>query len=194
MTRAPKILAFSGSLRKDSYNKKMLKIAIRGAEKEGAQVTYVDLKDYPLPIYDQEIEDGEGLPYNALKLKALMQGHDGFLIASPEYNSSMSAAFKNAIDWTSRNASKDEKYLSCFIDKVVVLMSASVGDLGGLRGLVHVRSMFSNIFSLVLPRQKCISKADQAFDQSGDLLSAKDQKDVENLGKYLAQFLSSSAR
>lgn len=190
MSNKPKILAFAGSLRKESFNKKLVKIAIKGAEEANAEVTYIDLKDYPLPVYDQDIEDATGIPENALKLKKLMLSHDGFLISSPEYNSSISAAFKNVIDWTSRPASKDEVYLCCFIDKVVTLMSASPGNLGGLRGLVHVRAMFSNIYSIVLPHQKCISMADQAFNPDGSLKDPKQQKEVMNLGKRLAQFLS----
>jgi NAD(P)H-dependent FMN reductase len=189
MVYQPKILAFAGSLRKDSYNKKLVKIAIRGAEEAGAKVTYIDLKDYPLPVYDQEIEDSQGLPANALLLKKLMTEHDGFLLSCPEYNSSMSAAFKNVIDWTSRNASPTEVYLSCFIDKTVALMSASVGALGGLRGLVHVRSMFSNIFSIVLPKQKSIANASEAFDEKGNLKNATDQKDVVDIGSQLTKFL-----
>jgi len=189
MTYTPKILAFAGSLRKDSYNKKLIKIAIKGAQEAGAEVTYIDLKDYPLPIYDQDIEDSEGLPANALKLKELMLQHDGFLLSCPEYNSSMSAAFKNVIDWTSRQAKPDEVYLCCFIDKVVSLMSASPGALGGLRGLVAVRAMFGNIFSIVLPKQKSISQANLAFDENGNLKDAAHQKDVLNLGRQLATFL-----
>jgi chromate reductase, NAD(P)H dehydrogenase (quinone) len=189
MNDRPKILAFAGSLRKDSYNKKLVKIAIKGAQNAGAEVTYLDLKEFPLPVYDQEIEDSSGLPENALKLKKLLWDHKGFLIACPEYNSSMPAAFKNMIDWTSRNASAEEVYLSCFIDKVVTLMSASPGGLGGLRGLVHARSVFSNIYSLVLPQQKSISQAHEAFNDAGDLKDGRQQNEVLNLGKQLAEFL-----
>lgn len=190
MASKPKILAFAGSLRQDSYNKKLVKIAIKGAQEAGAEVTYIDLKDYPLPIYDQDIETSSGLPENALKLKDLFLKHDGFLISCPEYNSSMSAVFKNTIDWVSRQASPDEVYLCCFIDKAVMLMSASPGNLGGLRALVHVRAMFNNIYSHVLPQQKCISLADKAFDNSGNLINAKQQEEVINLGKKLSQFIS----
>lgn len=189
MTYQPKILAFAGSLRRDSHNKKLVKIAAKAAEDAGALVTYIDLKDYPLPIYDQEIEDATGLPENALKLKELMLAHDGFLLACPEYNSSMSAVFKNVIDWTSRMAKPDEVYLCCFTDKAVALMSASPGGLGGIRGLVHVRSMFGNINSIVLPQQKCISQSHQAFDDSGNLKDPKSQSDTQNLGRALADFL-----
>jgi len=189
MTYRPKILAFAGSLRKDSYNKKLVKIAVKGAEHADAKVTYIDLKDYPLPIYDQEIEETSGLPENAVKLKKLMWEHDGFLLALPEYNSSLPAVFKNVIDWTSRNASKDEVYLSCFIDKAVAMMSASVGGLGGIRGLVHARAMFSNVYSMVLPAQKCIPFADKAFDGSGNLANPADQKEVLAIGEKLSRFL-----
>lgn len=186
----PKILAFAGSLRKDSFNKKLVKIAAKGAEETGAEVTLIDLKDYPLPIYDQDIEDLEGLPENALKLKDLMLKHDGFLIACPEYNSSMSAVLKNVIDWTSRKARPDEVYLCCFIDKTVALLSASPGQLGGLRGLVPVRAMFGNIFSLVIPQQKCVAQADKAFDEQGNLKDPKAQEETINIGRTLSKFIS----
>lgn len=189
MAYQPKILAFAGSLRKESFNKKLVRIAVRGAQETGAQVTYIDLKDYPLPVYDQDVEDSTGIPENALKLKKLMLEHDGFLISAPEYNSSMSAAFKNAIDWVSRQATPEEVYLCAFIDKAVMLMSASPGELGGLRCLVHVRSMFSNIHSIVLPQQKAIPKANEAFDSDGNLKDPKQQTTILNLGKQLAQFL-----
>ena len=185
----PKILAFAGSLRKDSFNKKLVKIAIKGAEEEGGQVTYIDLKDYPMPIYDQDIEDSQGLPDNAKKLKDLMLAHDGFLISCPEYNSSMPAVFKNAIDWASRKATPAEPSLACFIDKAVMLMSASPSGLGGLRSLVHVRSMLGSINCIVLPQQKCIPQANQAFNPDGTLKDQKHQADVINLGKKLVVFL-----
>jgi NAD(P)H-dependent FMN reductase len=189
MSVRPKILAFAGSLRKDSLNKKLVKIAVKGAQDAGADVTYIDLKDYPLPVYDQDLEESQGLPENAKKLKKLLLEHDGFLIASPEYNSSIPGNLKNMIDWTSRPASPDEVYLCCFIDKAVALMSASPSPLGGIRGLVHTRSIFGNIFSHVLPKQKCIPNADKAFDEKGQLVNAKHQEDVINLGKDLTQFL-----
>ena len=183
-----KILAFAGSLRKDSLNKKLVKIAAQGAQEAGAQVTYIDLKDYPLPLYDQEIEDAE-FPENALKLKKLMWEHDGFLIASPEYNSSISGCLKNVIDWTSRQATKEEANLSCYVDKVVTLMAASRGGLGGMRGLVHVRAIFGNIFSIVLPKQKTLPNAGQAFDEQGNLKEGQQQQEVLALGQDLVKFL-----
>lgn len=189
MTDKPKILAFAGSLRKESFNKKLVNIASEGAREAGAEVTVIDLKDYPLPLYDQEIEDSLGIPENAIKLKKLFWENNGFLIACPEYNSSISGVLKNVIDWVSRMAKPDEKYLSCFIDKVVVLMSASPGQLGGLRGLVHVRATLSNVFSIVLPQQKSISQANTAFNADGSLKDPKQEEEVKNLGSSLCKFL-----
>lgn len=98
----PRILAFAGSARKDSLNKRLVKIAAAGAVKAGAHVTILDLKNYPMPLYDGDLEAAEGLPPNAAVVRQLMLEHNGFLIASPEYNGSVSPLLKNVIDWTSR--------------------------------------------------------------------------------------------
>lgn len=187
MEYKPKVLAFAGSLRKDSFNKKLVKIAMQGAEEAGAEVTYINLEDYPMPVYSAEIEEQQGLPESVLKLKKLMFNSDAFLIASPEYNSSISGPLKNVIDWVSRPASAEEVYLSCFIDKVAMIISASPGALGGLRGLVHLRSILENIFTYVIPSQKSLPNAGEAFDQDGSLKNKKDQEAFINLGKKLVQ-------
>ena len=136
----PRILAFAGSTRRESFNKKLVQSAAKGAREAGAEVTLIDLKDFPLPLFDQDLEAEQGMPDNGAKLKKLFIHHDGLLIASPEYNSSVTAVMKNAIDWVSRPA-PGEPSLVAFRDKVATLMSASPGALGGLRGLVHVRSI-----------------------------------------------------
>lgn len=186
MSNKPKLLVFAGSLRKDSYNKKLVKIAEAGAKEAGAETTFIDLADFELPILNQDDEDKNGLPSGARKLKDLMLNHDGFLIAAPEYNSSITAALKNAIDWASRPV-EGEGNLACFKGKVVGLMSASPGALGGLRGLVHVRAIFNNIFSLVIPEQVAVSKAHEAFNADGSLKDAKQQQSVMDLGRKVAQ-------
>jgi chromate reductase len=184
----PRILALAGSLRKDSYNKKLVQIAIQGARRAGADVTYIDLRDYPLPIYDGDLEAASGIPENGQKLKRLFIEHDGLLIASPEYNSSITGVLKNIIDWVSRPA-PNEASLVAFTGKVATLMSASPGALGGLRGLVHVRSILGNINVIVLPGQIAISRASEAFNEDGSLKDAKQQAGVQDLGKTLAEFL-----
>jgi chromate reductase, NAD(P)H dehydrogenase (quinone) len=180
-----KILAFAGSARKDSVNKKLVQIAAEGARAAGAEVTYLDFRDLPLPIYDEDLEMAEGLPAPARQLKAMMKAHQGFLMACPEYNSSITPLLKNAIDWASR-PEPGEPSLVCFKNKVAVLMSASPGGLGGLRGLVHVRAILSNIGVLVLPDQKAVGNANQAFDQAGNLNDESQQTAILQLGRQLA--------
>lgn len=186
MAYQPRILAFAGSLRRDSWNKKLVRIAAEGAWAVGAAVTVVDLKELPLPVFDEDLEKSDGLHPNARKLKDLMLAHDGLLISSPEYNSSISAALKNAIDWASRPV-PGEKPLECFDGKVAGLMAASPGALGGLRGLVTVRSILGNIKVIVLPEQVAVVKAHEAFDESGRLKDAKQHAAVEGIGARAAQ-------
>ena len=184
----PKILAFAGSTRIDSYNKKLVKIAMQGSETVGAETTFVDLRDLPMPLYDGDLEDRDGLPANARQFKQLLMTHQGLLIASPEYNSSISGVLKNAIDWASRSEG-DEPPLVCFKGKVCSLMSTSTGALGGLRGLVTVRSILSNIGVIVLPEQVAVSKAADAFDEQGQLKDAKQKASIQALGASVARML-----
>lgn len=184
MSNPPKILAFAGSLRTGSYNKKLVQIAAKGAQKAGAEVTYIDLRDYPLPIFDEDLETREGMPKKAQELKDLFLSHQGLLIASPEYNSSVSGALKNMIDWVSRRRPEEPMFFA-FQNKVAVIMSTAAGGLGGMRGLVHLRSILTNINVLVLPEQKVIPSAHNAFNDEGILQNSADQEFVENLGVKL---------
>lgn len=183
-----RILAFAGSLRRDSFNKKLVKIAVEGARRAGAEVTLIDLKEYPMPIYDGDIEAATGIPEVGLKLKKLFIEHDGLLLSCPEYNSSITAALKNAIDWVSR-PQPNEPSLVAFTGKVATLMSASPGALGGLRGLVHVRAILGNINVIVLPQQIAVNRAHEAFNDDGTLKDANQHAAIENLGKTLADIL-----
>jgi len=184
----PKILAFAGSTRSDSFNKKLVKIAASGALAAGAEVNFIDLHDFPMPLYDGDLEAQNGLSDNVRKFKALLIEHDGFLISSPEYNSGISGVLKNAIDWASRPF-PGEAPLACFTGKVAVIMSASPGALGGLRGLVQVRSILSNIQVLVLPEQMAVPKSDGVFNSMGTLKDVKQQAAIEALGRRLTEIL-----
>ena len=188
MPSTPKILAFAGSARRGSYNKQLVQIAVTAARGAGGEVTLIDLRDYPLPLFDEDLESERGLPENGRKLKDLMLSHQGLLISSPEYNSSISGLLKNTIDWVSR-PSPGEAPLACFTDKVTVLLSASPGALGGLRGLVHVRAILGNLGTLVLPGTISISNAAEAFDETGSLKDKRRQATVEKLGADLVSFL-----
>ena len=186
----PRILAFGGSLRRDSYNQKLAAVAAQGAREAGAEVTLIALRDFPLPVFDQDFETASGMPEAAKKLKQLFREHHGLLIASPEYNSSISAALKNAIDWVSRAESDDEPPLVAFAGKSAILCAASPGALGGLRGLVHVRAILGNIGVTVLPDQVAVGKAYEAFGADGALLHEKQAASVKNLGALLARHLA----
>jgi NAD(P)H-dependent FMN reductase len=187
--KTPRILAFGGSLRRDSYNQKLAVIAAAGAREAGAEVTVIALRDFPLPVFDEDLESAGGLPENARKLKAIFASHDGIIIASPEYNSSVTAALKNAIDWVSRAESESEPALSALAGKTASILAASPGGLGGLRGLVHLRAILGNIGITVLPDQIAIGKAYEAFSTDGTLGDAKQNERVKALGAGLAGHL-----
>jgi NAD(P)H-dependent FMN reductase len=185
----PKILAFAGSTRKGSFNKKLIRVGVEGARKAGAEVTLIDLKDFPLPLYDGDLEAEHGLPENAQRLKALMKSHDGFLLACPEYNSSITGVLKNVIDWASRQEA-GEAPLAPFTEKFAGLMSASPGALGGIRSLAAVRSILGNIGVHVIPHQVAVPRAHEAFQDDGTLKDPKQQANVEKVGAQLAQLLA----
>ena len=181
-----KILAFSGSSREDSYNHKMVEIAASGARGAGAEVTVIKLADYPMPIFNQDLEADQGMPDAALAFKNLLTEHDGFLIASPEYNSAFSPLLKNVIDWASRATVEDEPPLHAYQGKTAAIMAASPGVLGGMRGLVFLRMLLGNIGVTVLHQQQTLRQAFKAFNQDGSLIDEKQQKTIMALGARLA--------
>lgn len=186
----PKILAFAGSTRTDSLNKKLARAAAQIARDAGAEVTFVDLRDLALPLYDGDLEAASGLPEGARKLKTLLRESDGLLIASPEYNSSITAVLKNAIDWASRAESDDEPPLVAYRGKAAALLSASPGALGGLRGLVHLRAILGNIGVIVLPDQAALGKAHEAFNEDGTLKAEGRTASVHSVTQALVAFLT----
>jgi NAD(P)H-dependent FMN reductase len=184
MPTPPRILVLPGSTRTESFNKKLSRLAAAAVTAAGGEVTLVDLRELPMPLYDGDLEASSGLPENAKKLKQLFVSHAGLLFAAPEYNSSITGVLKNAIDWVSRPEPK-EPPLVAFTGKVAALVSASPGALGGLRGLVHLRSILGNIGALVLPEQLSIPKANEAFDAGGALVDAKHKATLERICKQL---------
>ena len=187
MSEPFRILAFAGSTRRESFNNKLVRIAEAGARDAGAVVAHLDLCDYRLPIFDQDDESTGGKPDSAKELKQLMIDHEGLLISSPEYNSSITGVLKNAIDWVSRPDDGDEFPLVALRGKVVALMSASPGPLGGLRGLVQLRSILGNLGCLVLPDQVSVPKAYEAFHEDGTLTDDGQYQQIIRLGQTLAE-------
>src|SRR5215510_7745398 len=157
-----KILAFGGSIRADSFNKKVIRIAVEGARAAGAEVTLVDLRDFPMPPYDGDLEAASGLPEHAKRLKKLFLEHDGLMISTPEYNSSIPGTLKNVLDWLSRSE-PGESPLAAYAGKAAILMSASPGPWGAIRSLGLLKMMLSNIKVLVLPDFVSVARAGEAF-------------------------------
>lgn len=189
MAKKPKILAFAGSLREHSYNKRVLKTAIEGAKSEGAEVTFLDLKDYPMPIYDEDDHKQNGFDANALRFQEILSAHDGLLIASPEYNGSLPGGLKNALDWASRPSDKF-KMGEVFRGKVAAIITASPGSFGGIRCLVHLRGILSVLGINVLPSEIAVSFVNKMFDGADDAMTDERMKNLlENLGSSLAEML-----
>jgi chromate reductase, NAD(P)H dehydrogenase (quinone) len=182
-----KILAFSGSLRAGSYNQKLVKIAADAAREAGAEVTLISLSDFPMPLFDEDLEEKDGKPEAAKKLKQLFIDHDTLLIASPEYNSMITAALKNAIDWVSRADSEDEPPLSAIAGKTAAIISASPGGYGGARSLGFLRPFLCNIKVTVLQDEFSLPKAHEAFAEDGSLLNAEHAAKVKAIGWKLAE-------
>lgn len=189
MTRSPKILAFAGSLREHALSKRVLKVAIKGAEKAGAEVTYVDLRDYPMPIYNLDEHEKTGFDKKALAFQGLLTQHDGFLIASPEYNGSLPAALKNAIDWASRPSDKYPRS-AVFSGKFAAMMSSSPGSLGGVRSLSHLRGVLTSISVNVLPQEIAVPFAEEKFvGNDEEMIDETMKARLEELGALLVEML-----
>ncbi len=177
MPEAPSIAAFAASLRTGSFNRSLIAVAANAARESGSSVTLLDLREFPLPIYDGDLEKREGLPENALRLKEILAAHDGFLFSLPEYNGSVTPLFKNTIDWASRPVD-GKPGLGWARGRPVALLSASNGALGGLRGLYHARWVLQTIGMIVLPGQKALARAATAFDADGALVDVKEREGV----------------
>ncbi len=184
-----KILAMAGSYREHSYNKRVLNIGVEGAREAGAEVTVLNLNDHPLPIFCADGIEGGAFDPNALKLQDIFAAHDGFLIASPEYNGSIPGGFKNVIDWISRANGKYKMYESVR-GKTAALITASPGQFGGLRCMGHLRAVFSLMGVHVLPSEVAVTFAGQKFDGDGiEMTDEKMRSILHNHGASLVKAL-----
>jgi NAD(P)H-dependent FMN reductase len=181
-----RVLAFSGSARKDSFNSRLLTLVVEGARDAGASVTRLDLREFALPLYDGDWENENEFPTAALKLRELLVEHDALLLACPEYNGGISPLLKNTIDWMTRGpGAKADPTL--FPGKLAALCSASPGGLGGMRGLRWVRELLINLGVTVLANQLTVGAAHKAFDASGALADARQGEAARALGRDLAR-------
>lgn len=175
-----RVLALAGSSRKESFNKKLINEAASVAKQMGAKVLVVDLKDYPMPFYNGDLESTYGIPPRAKELRQLMAQSDVILISSPEYNASIPGELKNAIDWLSRKEPGDATR-PAFDGKVFVLMSASPGRRGGARGLIHLRTVLEDVGATILPQQLTVPSASTAFDQEGHLTNPQLKQELREI-------------
>ncbi len=179
MAAAPTILAFCGSGRRESLNRKFLGVAVRAAREAGAEVTLLDPADIVMPLYDGDLEDTGGLPAIAVKLIGLVAGHGALLVASPEYNSMITPMLKNTLDWCSRAEANP------FEGKVAAVISASPGMYGGVRSLQLAQQLLLKLGCHVVPGQCVLPHANKAFDADGRLTDARAQKSVQEMAARL---------
>lgn len=189
---AVKILVLAGSLRRGSYNRQLAGAAARELALAGVDITEISLADFPLPIYDADLEAQSGVSALALQLKRQFMIHHGILLVSPEYNASVSPLLKNAIDWISRVRERGEDPLPAFSGRVFALGAASPGKFGGMRGLMALRQVLElGCGASVIPQQVTVAFADRAFDETGHL---RDERDAAQLRLTLRGLIDAAQR
>ena len=185
-----RILVFAGSARRTSLNKKLARVAAGFVREAGGEATFLDLDDYPMPVYHGDLESAEGMPANGMKLREIFIGHDALLVVSPENNQSVTALLKNTIDWLSRSIGDGRgaaSGLAPFRGKVAALMAASPGPFGAVRHLPHLRQSLAGLGVTVLGNQVAVAHADEAFDESGALRDERTAKAVRGLAASLVE-------
>ncbi len=186
-----RLLFFAGSTREGSFNKKLAALGRHIAEANGIEAVQVDLKDYPMPIYNGDLEAAEGPPERARAFKALLGEYQGVFIASPEYNSSVTPLLKNTLDWVTRLRAKGESGLEVFRSRVFAIGGAAPGHYGAMRSLLQLRQILSvGMGALVIPQQIAVPHAMHAFEKDGSL---KDEAQ-QNLCKSVVEALAVAAR
>jgi chromate reductase len=188
---ALKILVIPGSLRTGSLNAKLAATVALELAQAGAEVTRISLSDFPLPIYDGDLQAKSGIPKNAVNLKRMMGSHHGVLIVTPEYNSSVPALVKNTIDWISRVQDSHETRGQVFRDRAFAIAAASGNRLGGTRALSALRLILTACHAAVVPNQLALSFAEEAYDDRDRL---KNAADIEAMGAMVRQLIEFSQR
>lgn len=174
-----RVLVIPGSTRSGAFSKQ-LAAAVARSMPEGAEATVLDLRDYDMPLYDGDLEERDGLPAGAVSLRDMVKSHDAVLFVSPEYNASIPAVLKNAIDWVSRPY-EAEPGVAAWAGKVAGLFASSPGALGGLRGLAHLRQILMNVGMQVVTEQFALGSAHEAFGQDGALSGERQQAGVDKV-------------
>ena len=183
----PKILVFAGSTRSGAFSGRTADAAMKELAIQGADVTRISLGDYPLPILDQDLEREKGIPENAMRLGRQIAVHDGMLIASPEYNSSIPPLLKNALDWVSRIRRDNVRPFDPYRGKVAALCSSSNGNFAGVRALYHLRSVLMSCHVEVITPQCSVARASEAFDEDGQFRDDRVRKAMETVVQTLIE-------
>jgi len=183
----PRILVFAGSIRTGSFNARLAAIAAKEIALAGAEVTLISLADYPMPIYDGDLEAASGPPENAIKLKRMMMAHPGVFIASPEYNASVTPLLKNTLDWISRVREGKDVPLAAYKNRVFALGGASNGQYGAMRSLLALRQVLEiGTGALVIPEQIAVNRAADAYDEMDNF---KDERTAEILRSVVRRLI-----
>ena len=188
-----KILVFAGSTRRQSFNRKLASVVAIMATASGATVNHIELADFDIPMYNADLE-AEGTPADVMRLKALMHEADGWLVCTPEYNASYPALVKNTFDWVSSPVKGNADWSDGFKSsrgKVVGILSASPGALGGLRSQSHLAPLLLNLHCWVAPQNYALGRAGDAFDDQGQLVNEAARKSVQAV---IDQVIWASAR
>jgi NAD(P)H-dependent FMN reductase len=187
---APKILVFAGSIRTGSFNARLAALAVKELALADVDVTRISLVDYPLPLYDADLEKASGVPENAVKLKRMFLAHRGIFIASPEYNASVTPLLKNTLDWVSRVREGNEVPLAAYKRRVFAIGAASNGSLGGYRSLMALRQILElGCGAMVLPEQVAVREAASAF---GDDDTLRDERTMRTLRTVLERLVETA--
>jgi NAD(P)H-dependent FMN reductase len=176
-----KLLVFAGSTRQNSFNRKLARVTAAMASASGASVTHIELADFDVPMYNADLE-AQGTPADVMRLKQLMHDHPAWIICTPEYNASYPALLKNTLDWVSSPVKGNPEWADGFKStrgKVVGVLSASPGALGGLRSQSHLAPLLINLECWLAPKNFALGRAGEAFDESGGLKDERAQKSVQ---------------
>ncbi len=188
----PKILVFAGSIRMGSYNARLAALAAKALTLADADVSLISLGDYPLPLYDANLEQLSGAPANAVKLKRMFGANHGVFIASPEYNASITPLLKNTIDWVSRVRDAREPPLAAYKNRAFAIGAASNGAFGGMRALMALRQVLElGCGALVIPEQVVLRNAESAFDETDNL---KDERSATALTTATTRLIEMARR
>jgi len=184
-----RLLFFAGSIREASYNKKLARLGQHIAEANGIEAVFVDLRDYPMPIYDGDLEANEGPPVKAREFKALLGEYPGVFIASPEYNSSITPLLKNTLDWISAVRERDEPPLAAYQNRVFALGAASPGRSGGMQSLIALRQVLAvGCRAMVVGEQVTVPNANDAFDEMDQLKDTRAAAQLKTVVQKLIEY------